>query len=187
MSEIRVLDVGCGDGLYVEAMRAKGINAVGIDVDPMLKELEYLHRIDVLSPAFDQFLLERGVFDLTICLEVAEHIPESKSFDLVQRLCKTAPRILFSAASHGQGGLGHINCQVKPFWLSLFEKHGFFYDTVSTAKFMEYLSKGYHMGWLMNNAMFFKSYGAVSFKTIRDEESPQAERIADFIPTFLNL
>jgi hypothetical protein len=68
----------------------------------------------------------RGRYDLAVCLEVAEHLPESSAADLVRALTAFAPVVLFSAAVPGQGGVGHINEQWPAYWKGLFEQHGFY-------------------------------------------------------------
>ena len=64
-------------------------------------------------------------FDLALCLEVAEHLPESAAGTLVGSLVKLADAVLFSAAVPGQGGVAHINEQWPAYWIRLFEEHGF--------------------------------------------------------------
>src|SRR5262249_55238903 len=64
-------------------------------------------------------------FDLALCLEVAEHLPESDAKVLVQNLCNAADTILFSAAIPGQVGTGHINAQWPSYWDAIFSEAGF--------------------------------------------------------------
>ena len=76
------------------------------------------------------FTLNRK-FDLAICLETAEHLPESSSDVLVSNLVSHADRILFSAAVPGQGGQNHINEQWPEYWEAKFAVHGFYFqDTI---------------------------------------------------------
>lgn len=62
-------------------------------------------------------------FDLAICLEVAEHLPAEAAEPLVAGLA-LAGMVLFSAATPGQVGVGHINCRPHDYWHGLFEAHG---------------------------------------------------------------
>ena len=64
-------------------------------------------------------------FDLAICLEVAEHLPESSAEGLIQSIVKHADVIMFSAALPGQGGQNHINEQWPHYWQALFEKYDY--------------------------------------------------------------
>ena len=76
-----------------------------------------------LSP----LLLGRG-FDVVLCLEVAEHLPEASAEALISSIVAHADEILFSAAIPGQPGQHHVNCQWPTYWQSRFNAHGFSCD-----------------------------------------------------------
>lgn len=121
-----VVDVGCGLGSWAAEFLANGVEEVwGIDGD-------YVDRSLLLIPP-DRFLaqdLTRSVrfdrkIELAVCLEVAEHLPESRAVGLVADLTTLSRCVLFSAAVPGQGGLHHINEQYLSYWTKLFEKRGY--------------------------------------------------------------
>jgi len=121
-----VVDVGCGVGPWAAEFLARNVPEVwGVDGD-------YVDQSHLRIPA-DRFLahdlgepLQLGrSFDLAVCLEVAEHLPESRARGLVSDLTSLAPCILFSAAVPRQGGARHINEQYLPYWVRLFQRHGF--------------------------------------------------------------
>lgn len=123
-----VLDVGCGIGTWLSVFKEMGVrNILGIDGDYVDKELlrqninddEFLP-ID-LSRKFD--LNKR--FDLVLCLEVAEHMPESSSREFALSLSRHSEQILFSAAIPGQIGQGHINEQWLGYWVEIFSELGY--------------------------------------------------------------
>jgi hypothetical protein len=66
---------------------------------------------------------EFGQFDLAICLEIAEHLPESCADALIKFLSELAPAVLFGAAIPGQGGVNHINEQWQSYWVAKFSRH----------------------------------------------------------------
>jgi hypothetical protein len=69
-------------------------------------------------------------YDLVICLEVAEHLPDSASDLLVETLTKHGDVIIFSAAIPGQGGQNHVNEQWTSYWQNKFSKLGFYFHDV---------------------------------------------------------
>jgi 2-polyprenyl-3-methyl-5-hydroxy-6-metoxy-1,4-benzoquinol methylase len=171
---LRVLDVGCGPGIYVAALAQQGLDAHGVDVDPATP----YERVDVFS---DDFARHYDGYDLCLCLEVAEHLPEAKADEFVARLVRVAPTIIFSAAVPGQGGHGHINCQPKEYWEQKFNAHNYVQDIERTQDLIAFMRQGYHMGWLVHNVQVFRAYGAVCFAQIIAEEAPQASRLAEYI------
>jgi SAM-dependent methyltransferase len=121
-----VVDIGCGVGPWAAEFLANGVIDVwGVDG-------EYVDRSQLRIPQ-DRFLardltkslnLDR-TFDLAVCLEVAEHLPGSRAAGLVADLTAMAPCVLFSAAVPGPTGTNHINSQYLPYWIELFERHGY--------------------------------------------------------------
>ncbi len=145
-----VLDVGCGPGTYVRALRDLGVNATGIDTDDRVIGQDHLE--------------QRSLFDLdskaevVMCIEVAEHIETEKSEEIakcVANAVATNGYLIWSAAQPGQGGVGHINCQLPEFWQEKLEKHGLVRAVKLEKEMKDFIGSGYHMGWFMNNAMIF--------------------------------
>ena len=120
-----VIDIGCGTGAWAWTAQQMGATAIGVDHHVP----EHLRR-PVTHIDCD---LTNGYpcagFDLAICLEVAEHLPESSAVPLVNGLVQ-ARVVLFSAATPGQQGVGHINCQPHDYWHTLFLTHGFDWEHV---------------------------------------------------------
>jgi SAM-dependent methyltransferase len=113
-----VVDVGCGIGTWAVVFEESGCRVVGIDggyVSYEQRLIDNFLEMDLNNPiSFPE------KFDLAVCLEVAEHLPKSRSEGLVEDLTKLSDRILFSAAIPGQGGTGHINEQPLMFWVKFF-------------------------------------------------------------------
>lgn len=121
-----IIDVGCGLGNWIEVAKKMGVEEViGVDgfyVDRSLlkiDESEFVER-DLTKP----FDLKRK-FDLAICLEVAEHLPDSSAEDLIKSIVTHTDVVMFSAALPGQGGQNHINEQWPEYWKELFERYDF--------------------------------------------------------------
>ena len=170
---MRILDVGCGPGIYVKALRESGIDADGVDLDPLCPYTV----LDVFSTTFKATFKD---YDLALSLEVAEHLPEERAEDFVDALTSVAPAVLFSAAIPGQGGHGHINCQPKQYWVDKFARRNYVVDSEGTDKILAFMQGGPHMGWFTQNAVLFKQYGAACYSRIIKEETPQAVRLAEY-------
>lgn len=119
-----VVDVGCGLGMWLAAFRENGVERIlGLDgehVNPawLVIPRDCFRAVDLNKP-FDSE--ER--YDLAICLEVLEHLPETAAVDLIRRLVALAPVVLFSAAVPFQGGVHHVNEQWPDFWIRRFKQH----------------------------------------------------------------
>jgi SAM-dependent methyltransferase len=122
----RVLDVGCGRGAWLRVFKENGVEVVhGVDgsyidrnrllIDPRCFSPINLVEVPVLP----------GGFDLCVCLEVAEHLPNRVSRAFVRALTRAAPLVLFSAAVPGQKGYHHVNEQWPCYWRELFAQRGY--------------------------------------------------------------
>jgi hypothetical protein len=89
--------------------------------------------------------------DLSICLEVFEHLSPSACVLLLDEMCKNSKYILFSAAVPGQGGTNHINERPHEYWISMFLDHGYYcFDLVRPHIQLAQLPSYYR-----NNIFFF--------------------------------
>jgi len=122
----RVLDVGCGRGIWLRAFQEEGVQCIsGIDGAYLREEQLVIPKtafrpVDLRLP----FELDER-YDLAICLEVVEHLPGRAAAQIVKALTKAAPIVLFSAALPGQGGTDHVNEQWPHYWERRFAKFGF--------------------------------------------------------------
>jgi len=82
----RVADVGCGGGIFAEALAGLGARVTGIDLSEKAIGVARLHRyesgadVDYRLVAAESLALEMpGAFDVVTCLELLEHVPEPAS------------------------------------------------------------------------------------------------------------
>jgi SAM-dependent methyltransferase len=151
------IDLGCGTGHLVAALRAEGIAADGYEYveKPRLiakRELDLtLNPFDLTHPPS----LPR--VDLATSIEVAEHIPPFLGDTLVGLLASHAPLIVFTAATPGQGGTGHINEQPREYWIDRFVSHGCDYAKVATEQIAEQARQRVKGSpWIARNLMIFQ-------------------------------
>ncbi len=146
-----VLDIGCGPGTYVDALRTFGISARGVDIDDRVKGKEHL----MYQSLFD--LDDTDKADTVICLEVAEHIDESFADLVAYQVARCAKKtLIWTAAQPGQGGIGHINCQPREYWDKRLTEQGLVRNIELETRMLEFIVQGPHMGWFRNNVMLFE-------------------------------
>lgn len=145
-----ILDIGCGPGTYVYEFRDEGIDAQGLDIDERVRgkhHLKYQSLFDITD--------EKA--DTVICLEVAEHIEKEHEDEVVRKVVSTVQNtLIWTAAAINQGGIGHINCKNKEEWAEKIAKAGLVRNYVKENQLIEYAKQGYHMGWFVNNLLYFE-------------------------------
>ena len=116
------VDIGCGVGTWLSALRRRGVLDVqGYDGPWVERDL-----LVIPQGCFAQVELSKEIpkvtrrYDLAISLEVAEHLHASSAKEFVSFLTELSDTVLFSAAIPGQGGTGHVNEQWQSYWIDLF-------------------------------------------------------------------
>lgn len=152
-----VVDVGCGEGAFLAAFRDLGCTGVG---------LEYadsgLQRCASKGLTASRFDLTRDDLPpdvrapLCICFEVAEHLPAVFADRLVNVLAAIAPRLAFTAATPGQGGVLHLNEQPHEYWISRFAARGLRFDEAASSAIREVLRHSNVASWYTENMMLFE-------------------------------
>lgn len=121
-----VLDIGCGQGLWLKAFMEQGITDVlGYDGDYVERDKLVIPKENFIGVDLEQPLKLDRKFDLAISLEVGEHLSDAASRAFVKNLTDAAPVVLFSAAIPGQGGVHHINEQWPDYWERRFAEVGY--------------------------------------------------------------
>ena len=105
-----LVDIGCGDGVYLAAMARYGVEVTGCDGSRAAVEAAD-KSFTVFSADLRKSLVFNHRFDLCICFEVAEHIASRHATRLVETLTGSSDTIAFTAATPRQGGKGRINEQ----------------------------------------------------------------------------
>jgi len=176
-----IVDIGCGDGSWLRVARdlfgARRI--LGMD-GPGVKEAGCLllgideFRVTDLRKELPVLLTTYTTFDLAMCLEVAEHLPESCAKPLVEVLCGFAPLVLFSAAVPTQGGTAHINEQWPSYWIRIFAEAG--WQCLDALRYRIW-SRADVEWWYRQNVLLFASDDALNrwpnlLRLLREEAVP---------------
>lgn len=116
LSPARVLDVGCGRGWAVRALRARGIHAWGADPAPALAGLILPPDHHVRAPA-DRLPFPDGAFDVVLCADVLAHIPEpfvARSLREMLRVC--AGYLVAAIDCADPTREGNLNIRPRDWW-----------------------------------------------------------------------
>lgn len=138
VSELRpatVLDLGCGFGFLVEALRDRGVSAWGIDISE--------HAIDRVREDVRPFCTVGSVtdpldrdYDVIVCIEVLEHLEAELADVSVDNIAQHTDTVLFSSTPEDFREPTHLNVQPTDFWVELFARRGFFRDLDFDAGFV---------------------------------------------------
>lgn len=145
------IDIGCGKGDYVKAIREAGISCQGFDGSPRTPEFsDGMCGVKDFSEPQDI-----GMFDLVVCLEVGEHIPAKYEQVFIDNICRVSREyICLSWAIVGQGGTGHVNCRNNGYVINEMRNRGFVIDWEHT----EYLREKSTLPWFRNTIMVFEKW-----------------------------
>jgi hypothetical protein len=137
----RVIDVGSGCGVFSDLFRKAGSEVVSLDGVEPPAEFSFPGNVEIRDLT-EPFANEWGEFDLTLCLEVAEHIPEELSATFLRNIAQFGGHLVMSAARPGQGGTHHVNEQPRGYWHERLAPLGLAYSRKKTGLFQEAFKAG---------------------------------------------
>jgi cyclopropane fatty-acyl-phospholipid synthase-like methyltransferase len=120
-----VIDVGCGNGTWLAACHENGVKRlVGLEGEWVTQDMMPSPTIELRTTNLRaKFVAEPH--DLTISMEVAEHLPPESSDEFFHSLVQLSDAVLFSAAFAGQPGTDHINTRLHSYWAQKFLDSGY--------------------------------------------------------------
>jgi SAM-dependent methyltransferase len=161
-----VLDVGCGSGNLLAAVTrvAPGVRVLGLEnsgagVESARRRGLPVRRLNIVTAparALDEAARAVGRFDLTVCLEVAEHLPWWHAGRIVRLVAAPADTVVFSAAQPGQGGVLHLNEQPPEYWGARFARLGFGHDAAATTGLQDGLRRLPLPRWYQENVRVYR-------------------------------
>jgi len=161
----RMVDLGCGCGVYSHWLAQRGVETVAIDgVRP---PSAYSFPVDVqIQDLTVPFENRWGRFDAALCLEVAEHIPATFTPVFLANITQFSDLLLLSGAPPGQGGHHHVNEQPKRYWITQLAERGFLYDRPKTGQLMEIFKRNKPpMMWMSEHiSVYRKAAGPAEIK-----------------------
>jgi SAM-dependent methyltransferase len=175
-----VVDIGCANGLWLEAFSRCGVAVVrGVDgpwvpADKLRIPAAAFTRLDLGTCALPYAFVNAGRFDLLICFELLEHLPAGRADALVDAMCAMSDALLVSAAVPHQGGTGHINERWPDHWRERFAARGYVAcDFVRLAHWNDERIAP----WYRQNIVGYFRGGAPD--SVREHARQHAERLVD--------
>lgn len=127
-----VIDVGCANGLWLEAFaqagvkRLRGIDGPWVPREALRVREEEFRTLDLARcPLPYRLGAPEERFDLLVSFELLEHLPPTRAHALVAAMCAMSDTLLVSAAVPHQGGTGHVNERWPGHWVERFTAQGF--------------------------------------------------------------
>ncbi|AKB86161.1 bifunctional 2-polyprenyl-6-hydroxyphenol methylase/3-demethylubiquinol 3-O-methyltransferase UbiG [Methanococcoides methylutens] len=151
-----VLDIGCGNGIYLKEFQNNNVDILGVDGSANAKKTALISPELILLKDLREPFFINSKFDLTLCIEVAEHIDEEYVDTFINNICNYSNRIIFTAAPPGQGGTHHVNEQPCEYWIKKFARYNYILDTNETELTSRELEAQNGVFWLYKNLMIFK-------------------------------
>ncbi len=118
---IKVMDYGCGNGLFIDFLKKKGIYGAGIEVDEssaqklINKKIKFFKNLDIV---------QSNSFDLCVMFDVLEHLtdPVKDLIKIKNKLKKNGKIIIYTPNIHSLSFelMGPYQNQVYPFQHTLF-------------------------------------------------------------------
>ncbi len=156
-----VLDLGCATGLYLKPFLGNNIRVKGVDNSKIAKDMSSISEVIDLADLSQPYITEKA--DLTLCIEVIEHIEKQFEWQVLDNICDSADLIVFTGATIGQPGTDHVNCQPKEYWIQCFVERGFVVDEDATNTISRKLRQEGCIYWLVDNILIFRRMRKVHF------------------------
>jgi len=107
----QVLDVGCGEGQFIEELTAQGIRASGVDADPVMVQECHKKGLSVAEAnLFDYLPQHLGEFDGVFCSNLIEHLamPDVLRFLELARAALQPGGLLLIATPNAESLVVHL-------------------------------------------------------------------------------
>ena len=134
-----VLDAGCANGYLVKALRARGVDAYGVDISSYAIESAdatlrpYLNVQSLTDPLPKSF---PNKYDLVVTIEVLEHMQPEDGAVAIKRLCSYSDTVLFSSTPYDLDNKTHVNVQQAEYWAKIFAQNSYFRNLIQPTDFI---------------------------------------------------
>lgn len=155
-----VVDVGCGPGQLLLALKERGVICRGLEYSSAALKICRKNALDVtMCDIRHDTLPKDSDADLVVSTEVAEHLSENYADRFVDILCSIADNVIITAAEPAVTYIGdhtHVNEQPKEYWINKFAHRGLKYNEAITTQFRTEWKKAEIKPWFIQHLMIFQ-------------------------------
>lgn len=151
-----VIDFGCAIGAHLEPFYESGCTVKGVEGNLTALQHSVIPSVYIEHADLRKTYDTDGKYDLVICFEVAEHLPETYADVLVNTLSNAGSTVVMTAATPNQQGTHHVNLQHRDYWIQKFEDRQMSYNEEDVEKFRDKLEVT-KTTWIPKNIMIFNS------------------------------
>jgi SAM-dependent methyltransferase len=149
-----IIDFGCGSGRFLMPFHNRGVDVHGVDAsEDAIEESpipdEHLEVYDLR-----QEYESDADYDVALCIEVLEHLPERAADNIIKTIASHAPIAVVTAAKPGDSGRHHINEQPRSYWIKKFDEQGMNYNEQIVEQIRNKMDTE-ELHWLEENLMIF--------------------------------
>ena len=120
-----LLDAGCGEGIHLKRLLAKGHSVFGVELSTVCCE-RYLQGVAHKNTDLVSYAAEGHQYAGILCMDVLEHIPPQAIEAAVAALAGMAPSVFLGIANHSdviQGVELHLIRENAEWWKKLLQKY----------------------------------------------------------------
>jgi 2-polyprenyl-3-methyl-5-hydroxy-6-metoxy-1,4-benzoquinol methylase len=142
-----VLVVGCAKGLLVRMIQKMGVKCEGIDISEYaIKESKKYTENCKVGNVCDMNEYKNNQFEVVICLETLEHIPQPYLENALDEMCRVAQRYIVISTPDGtiegeeKSDPSHFSVYPPKYWVGELIKRRFMktYEHMAGSKFGQY-------------------------------------------------
>ncbi|HEY4099437.1 MAG TPA: methyltransferase domain-containing protein [Gemmatimonadales bacterium] len=155
----RCVDVGCGTGAFLAALRDRHqVEVRGFEYGDVARQYCRSRALEVLPLDLSDapLAIPPESVDLVTSFEVAEHLPARLADRFVETLTSARKTVVMSAAVPGQGGTGHVNEQPREYWIERMQQHRFRYDSEASRQLSEWWRADGATWWYWQNVAVYR-------------------------------
>lgn len=151
----QVIEFGCGTGRLLYPYFEDGASVKGIDQSRYAIQESELPKDCLEQHDLREYYKTDQKYDLALCIELLEHLPESAADTIVATISDAADLAVVTAASPDQGGTHHVNEQPKKYWINKFESQGLEFKPELTEEIQSRF-RPTDLTWIPENLLVFE-------------------------------